>query len=59
MKALLDGRDRELDQLKPKLNQVCCELSELRNRLGTVPKVQRRQQKEIHDHFLTDPPAPL
>ena len=25
-------------------------------KLGTVPKVQRRQQKEIHDHFLTDPP---
>ncbi len=26
--------------------------------LGTVSKVQHRQQKEINDHFLTDPPPP-
>ena len=27
--------------------------------LGTVHKVQRRQQKEIHDQLTADPPSPL
>ncbi len=31
---------------------------ELLHDLGTVHKVQRRQQKEIHDQLTADPPSP-